>query len=90
MSGWKRNIVFLMVLSVLAVVCLTGCQSETAYKAKETYMYEPVAVWDAESTGMELDKILGIGIDSNGRVYATAGKGDKGVLVFDADGSKLT
>ncbi|MGB2808034.1 MAG: peptidyl-alpha-hydroxyglycine alpha-amidating lyase family protein [Sedimentisphaerales bacterium] len=49
-------------------------------------MYEPVAVWDATSTEMELDKILGIGIDSKGRVYATAGKGDKGVLVFDMDG----
>jgi hypothetical protein len=69
MSGWKRNVVFLMAVSVLAVVCLTGCQSKTAYKAKEAYMYEPVAVWGAESTGMELDKILGIGIDSNGRVY---------------------
>jgi YVTN family beta-propeller protein len=75
-----------MVASVLAVVCLTGCKSETPFKAKEAYMYEPVAVWDAASTGMELDKILGIGIDSKGRVYATAGKGENGVLVFDADG----
>ncbi len=86
MSAWKRRIFALIAASVLAVVCLPGCKSETAYKTKEAYMYEPVAVWDAESTGMELDKILGIGIDSNGRVYATAGKGDKGVLVFDAHG----
>jgi len=49
-------------------------------------MYEPVAIWDTASVGVELDKILGIGIDSKGRVYATAGKGEKGVLVFDADG----
>jgi YVTN family beta-propeller protein len=52
-------------------------------------MYKPVAVWDASSTGMELDKILGIGIDSKGRVYATAGKGDNGVLVFDSDGKVI-
>jgi len=50
-------------------------------------MYEPVATWDTASVGVELDKILGIGIDSKGRVYATAGKGEKGVLVFDADGN---
>ena len=86
MIGQKRNVVVLMVASVLAVVCLTGCQSQTACKAKETCMYEPVAVWDAASTGMEFDKILGIGIDRKGRVYATAGKGENGVLVFDADG----
>jgi len=49
-------------------------------------MYEHVATWDAASVGTELDKILGIGIDSKGRVYATAGVGDKGVLVFDAEG----
>jgi DNA-binding beta-propeller fold protein YncE len=49
-------------------------------------MYEHVATWDTASVGAELDKILGIGIDSKGRVYATAGKGEKGVLVFDADG----
>ena len=71
---------------VLAAVCLTGCQSQTACKAKEACMYKTVAIWDAASTGMELDKILGIGIDSKGRIYATAGKGDKGVLVFDAHG----
>jgi DNA-binding beta-propeller fold protein YncE len=86
MSEWKRKIVFILAVFVAAVVYLPGCESETAYKAKEAYMYEPVAVWDAESTRTELDKILGIGIDSKGRVYATAGKGDKGVLVFDADG----
>ena len=89
MSRQKRNVVVLMVTSVLAVVCLTGCQSHTACKAKEAYMYEQVAVWDAASTGMELDKILGIGVDSKGRVYATAGKGENGVLVFDADGKIL-
>ncbi|MBL7152698.1 MAG: 6-bladed beta-propeller [Phycisphaerae bacterium] len=49
-------------------------------------MYEHVATWDAASVGVELDKILGIGIDSKGRVYATAGAGEKGVLVFDAAG----
>jgi hypothetical protein len=49
-------------------------------------MYEPIAMWDGASVGMEFDKILGIGIDSKGKVYATAGKGEKGVLVFDADG----
>lgn len=49
-------------------------------------MYKHVATWDAASVGMRLDKILGIGIDSKGRVYATAGAGDKGVLVFDAAG----
>ena len=49
-------------------------------------MYEPVAIWDTANVGVELDKILGIGIDSKGRVYATAGKGEKGVLVFDAAG----
>ena len=49
-------------------------------------MYEPVAIWDGASVGVELDKILGIGIDSKGRVYATAGKGEKGVLVFNAAG----
>ncbi|MHC4691634.1 MAG: peptidyl-alpha-hydroxyglycine alpha-amidating lyase family protein [Planctomycetota bacterium] len=86
MSTWKNSIFFLMIASVPAVVFLLGCESETSDKAKEAYMYEPVAVWDAESTRMELDKILGIGIDSKGRVYATAGKGDKGVLVFDAHG----
>jgi len=85
MSGWERNVV-LIKASVLAVVCLTGCKSETPFKSKEAYMYEPIAVWDAASTGMELDKILGIGIDSKGRVYATACKGENGVLVFDADG----
>jgi len=49
-------------------------------------MYEHVATWDAASVGMKLDKILGIGIDSKGRVYATSGAGDKGVLVFDGKG----
>ncbi len=49
-------------------------------------MYELVAIWDTASVGVELDKILGIGIDSKGRVYATAGWGEKGVLVFNADG----
>ena len=49
-------------------------------------MYEPVAIWDEASAGMQFDKILGIGIDSKGRVYATAGKGEKGVLVFNAAG----
>jgi DNA-binding beta-propeller fold protein YncE len=86
MMGQKRTVFILMVASVLAVVCLAGCESETAYKAKEAYMYKPVATWDAASTGIELDKILGIGIDSKGRVYATAGKGENGVLVFNADG----
>jgi DNA-binding beta-propeller fold protein YncE len=86
MSGQKRNVFVLMMAFVLAVVCLTGCQTRIAYKTKEAYMYKPVAIWDAASTGMELDKILGIGIDSKGRVYATAGKGENGVLVFNADG----
>jgi DNA-binding beta-propeller fold protein YncE len=58
----------------------------SACAAKEALMYEPVAIWDAASVGVELDKILGIGIDSKGRVYATAGKGEKGVLVFNAAG----
>jgi DNA-binding beta-propeller fold protein YncE len=49
-------------------------------------MYEPVAIWDGAGAGMRFDKILGIGIDSKGRVYATAGWGEKGVLVFNADG----
>ncbi len=49
-------------------------------------MYEHVATWDAASAGTELDKILGIGIDSKGRVYATAGAADKAVLVFDSAG----
>lgn len=49
-------------------------------------MYEHVATWDGAGVGAELDKILGIGIDSKGRVYATAGAGDKAVLVFDPKG----
>lgn len=89
MSKQKRNIFVLIVASVPAVVYLTGCKSETAYKTKEAYMYKPVAIWDAASTGMELDKILGIGIDSKGRVYATAGKGENGVLVFNANGKVI-
>jgi DNA-binding beta-propeller fold protein YncE len=52
-------------------------------------MYEPVAIWDGASAGMEFDKILGIGIDSKQRVYATAGKGEKGVLVFNANGKVI-
>jgi len=58
----------------------------SARAAKEALMYEPVAIWDTASVGVELDKILGIGIDSKGRVYATAGWGEKGVLVFNAAG----
>jgi len=49
-------------------------------------MYEHIATWDAASAGVELDKVLGIGLDSKGRVYATAGAGDKAVLVFDPAG----
>jgi len=49
-------------------------------------MYEPVAIWDGPGADMEFDKILGIGIDAKGRVYATAGKGENGVLIFDPAG----
>lgn len=49
-------------------------------------MYKHVATWDAASAGVELDKILGIGIDSKGNIYATAGVGDKAVLVFNSTG----
>jgi DNA-binding beta-propeller fold protein YncE len=89
MSGQKRIVCILLMVFVLAAVCLLDCQTQTAYKAKEACMYKPVAIWDAASTGMELDKILGIGIDSKGRVYATAGKGENGVLVFNANGKVI-
>ncbi len=52
-------------------------------------MCEPTALWDSTHTGTELDKILGIGIDTHGRVYATAGKGSRGVIVFDSDGKVI-
>ncbi|MFC1739153.1 peptidyl-alpha-hydroxyglycine alpha-amidating lyase family protein [Planctomycetota bacterium] len=81
MTTWVMVVAF-----GLAVVGLTGCHSGATSSGKEALMYEHVATWDAASVGMELDMILGIGIDSKGRVYATAGKGDKGVLVFDAAG----
>ena len=86
MIGWASNVVVSVMVFVLAVFCLTGCQSQSGSGAKESLMYEHVATWDAASVGTELDKILGVGIDSKGRVYATAGKGKKGVLVFDAEG----
>ena len=86
MIGRARSVVVLVVAFGLAVLGMTGCQSPAASLGKEALMYEHVATWDAASVGTELDKILGIGIDSKGRVYATAGAGDKGVLVFDAAG----
>jgi DNA-binding beta-propeller fold protein YncE len=86
MTGWARDVVVSVVAFGLAVVCLAGCRSQRGSAGKEALMYEHVATWDTASVGVELDKILGIGIDSKGRVYATAGKGEKGVLVFSADG----
>lgn len=83
----RASTVFIFVtILVIAALSVSGCQSPGGSSAKEALMYEHVATWDAASAGMELDKILGVGIDSKGRVYATAGAGDKGVLVFDADG----
>ena len=80
MSGLVRNFVVLLLVCVGGAFFLTGCESNSACE------YEHVATWDSASAGVELDMILGIGIDSKGRVYATAGKGGDGVLVFDAEG----
>ena len=86
MTGRAGNVVVSVAAFGLAVLGLTGCQLQRGSVTKEAFMYEHVATWDAASVGAELDKILGIGIDGKGRVYATAGKGEKGVLVFDAEG----
>ena len=72
--------------SAATTLWIAGCRPDLPSNHKETLMYKPTAVWDAAHTGTELDKILGIGLDNQGRVYATAGKGDKGVLVFDGAG----
>jgi sugar lactone lactonase YvrE len=80
MSGLVRNFVGVLLVCVGGAFLLTGCQSNS------DCAYEHVATWDSASAGVELDMILGIGIDSKGRVYATAGTGEDGVLVFDADG----
>lgn len=85
MRQFRSSIAVFMVVIVLGCF-LTGCGYQSSRTSGEALIYEPVAVWDAACAGMELDKILGIGIDSKGRVYATAGKGDKGVIVFDSAG----
>ncbi len=86
MGQLRSGIVVFLVVIVLGCF-LTGCGSQSNRTGAEAWVYEPVAIWDAASAGIELDKILGIGIDSKGRVYATAGKGDKGVIVFDPAGN---
>ena len=85
MRQWRRSVVFFLVVFVFGCF-FGGCGSDSCRSGGEGLVYEPVAVWDADSAGMELDKILGIGVDSKGRVYATAGKGDEGVIVFDPAG----
>ena len=68
----------------LTVVCLCGCQPDVSCDPDEVLSYSPAGVWDGSGNGVELDRILGIGIDSKGRVYAPAGKDS--VVVFSADG----
>ncbi len=77
----------LLVGFALAVICLGGCQSGMSCKLDEVLEYSPAGVWDGSGDGVELDRILGIGIDSKGRVYAPAGKDS--VVVFSADGKIL-
>lgn len=70
-----------------AAIFLGGCQSDNSFRLDETLEYSPAGVWDSLQDGVALDRILGIGIDSKGRVYASAGKDS--VVVFSADGKVL-
>jgi DNA-binding beta-propeller fold protein YncE len=78
--------VLVLVTFALSVVFLSGCQSKNACSVTDELEYKHIATWDAKSAGMEFSKILGIGIDSKGKVYATAGAGDEGVVVFNKNG----
>lgn len=77
---------YFLVICSMAVIFGTGSLSGMPNKADEKLEYSPAGVWDGSKDGIEFDKIRGIGIDSKGRVYATAGKGKKGVVVFSPDG----
>ena len=71
----------------VAAIFLGGCQSDNSGRLDETLDYSLAGVWDSLPGGVALDRILGIGIDSKGRVYAPAGKDS--VVVFSADGKVL-
>ena len=79
----------LLAIAALAAIYLGGCQSEMSCRLDEVLEYEPAGVWDGSTDGVALDRTLGIGIDSKGRVYAPAGKGKDGVVVFSANGKIL-
>lgn len=86
MGLFGRSFVAVSVCFLLAV-CLCGCQPGMSCKLDEVLEYESAGVWDGSRDGIALDRMLGIGIDSKGRVYAPAGKDS--IVVFSADGKIL-
>lgn len=52
-------------------------------------MYEAVEGWGRLPDGLDLVEVPGVGVDSQGRVYAF-NRGKSPVVVFDADGEYLT
>lgn len=77
----------ILVVCGLSVIFFGGCQSVVSCGQDERLEYLPAGIWDSFGDGAPLDRLLGIGIDSKGRVYAPAGKDS--VVVFSADGKIL-
>ncbi len=86
MNRQERITVAVLVLLILLLMPVSGCRSQRRRPPRAALTYRPTAIWDSKTVGTELDRILGIGIDGQGKVYATAGMGEDAVLVFDSTG----
>jgi DNA-binding beta-propeller fold protein YncE len=79
----------LIVVCCISALSLMGCSvsPEMSSEIDQPLDYAPAGIWDGSSDGIAFDRTLGIATDSQGRVYAPAGKDS--VIVFSADGKIL-